>query len=160
MWRLIIMPNKKWSKLNHMQLGQYGEYYAKMEFASYGYDVYTSEVDDHGVDFVARDAKTGVFYEVQVKSMFKGNYVFMQKDKLVLDDRHLVCFLHFEEDMLPEVYVIPATAWNEPNSVLVDRNYDKPGQKSKPEWGINYSKKNVDVIEKYKAENYFNNMQV
>lgn len=94
-------------------------------------------VDDHGVDFVARDAKNGVFYEVQVKSMFKGNYVFMQKDKLVLDDRHLVCFLHFEDDMLPEVYVIPATAWNEPNSVLVDRNYDKPGQKSKPEGGIN-----------------------
>lgn len=42
----------------------------------------------------------------------------------------------------------------------LDRNYDKPGQKSKPEWGINYSKENIDVIEKYKAENYFNSMQV
>ena len=31
--------------------------YAKMEFTSYGYDVYTSEVDDHGVDFVARNVK-------------------------------------------------------------------------------------------------------
>ena len=49
------MPRMKWDKLNQRQLGQYGEYYAKMEFASYGYDVYTSEVDDHGVDFVARD---------------------------------------------------------------------------------------------------------
>ena len=49
------MPSKKWSGLNHMQLGQFGEYYAKMEFASYGFDVYTSEVDDHGVDFIARD---------------------------------------------------------------------------------------------------------
>ena len=35
------MPSKKWSGLNHMQLGQFGEYYAKMEFASYGFDVYT-----------------------------------------------------------------------------------------------------------------------
>ena len=55
------MPRMKWDKLNQRQLGQYGEYYAKMEFASYGYDVYTSEVDDHGVDFVARDIVTGTF---------------------------------------------------------------------------------------------------
>ena len=48
------MPNTNWSELSHLQLGRYAEYYAKMEFASFGYDVYTSEVDDHGVDFVAR----------------------------------------------------------------------------------------------------------
>ena len=137
------MPSKKWSGLNHMQLGQFGEYYAKMEFASYGFDVYTSEVDDHGVDFIARDIKTGIFYEVQVKSMFKGKYVFIKKDKLVMDDRHLVCFLHFIENELPEIYVIPATAWETPNAVLVDRNYVKP------EWGINFSNKNQALLEKY-----------
>ena len=86
------MPSKKWSGLNHMQLGQFGEYYAKMEFASYGFDVYTSEVDDHGVDFIARDIKTGIFYEVQVKSMFKGKYVFIKKDKLEL---HIFPAVHF-----------------------------------------------------------------
>lgn len=151
------MPSKKWSELNHMQLGQYGEYYAKMEFASYGFDVYTSEVDDQGVDFVARNMKTGVFYEVQVKSIYKGNYVFIRKDKLIMDDSHLVCFLHFEEDMLPEVYIIPATAWNKPNAVLVDRNY-RVEQKSKPEWGINYSQKNKGMLEEYKADRFFRNI--
>ena len=39
------MPNLVWSKLNHLQLGKYAEYYAKMEFASYGFEVYSSEVD-------------------------------------------------------------------------------------------------------------------
>lgn len=63
------MPNLKWSELTPMQLGQYAEYYSKMEFTSYGYDVYTSEVDDHGVDFVAKDSKSDIFYEVQVKPM-------------------------------------------------------------------------------------------
>ena len=58
------MPKMKWSDLRPMQLGRYAEYYAKMEFASYGYDIYTSEVDDHGVDFVARDVKTDIFYEI------------------------------------------------------------------------------------------------
>ena len=73
------MPKMKWSELSPMQIGRYAEYYAKMEFTSYGYDVYTSEVDDHGVDFVARDVKTDIFYEIQVKSLRKGNYAFIPK---------------------------------------------------------------------------------
>ncbi len=136
------MPNMIWSKLNKNQLGQYGEYYAKMEFASYGWDIYTSEVDDHGVDFVAKDVKTGNFFEVQVKSIYKGNYAFIKKDKIHLDEYHLVCLLHFIECELPQIYIIPTIAWENPNSVLVDRDYNQEGQTTKPEWGINYSKKN------------------
>ena len=77
--------NTDWEKLSPLQLGQFGEYYAKMEFASYGYEVYTSEVDDHGVDFIAKKKDTGIFYEVQVKSQYKGKYLFVKKDKLVME---------------------------------------------------------------------------
>lgn len=149
------MPNKKWSELNHMQLGRYGEYYAKMEFSSYNYEVYTSEVDNHGVDFVAKNSNTGEFFEVQVKSVRKGSYTYIQKDKITLDKYHLVCFLYFTDGELPKVYIIPATAWKTPNAVLVDRKYNIPGQKSKPEWGIQYSKKNAHLLEKYSIENFF-----
>ena len=72
------MPKMKWSELSPMQIGRYAEYYAKMEFTSYGYDVYTSEVDDHGVDFVA-SKNSGIYYEIQVKSLRKGNYAFIPK---------------------------------------------------------------------------------
>ena len=77
--------------------------------------------------------------------------MFIKKDKLVMDDRHLVCFLHFIENELPEIYVIPATAWKNPNAVLVDRNYDKP------EWGINFSNKNQTLLEQYRPECFFKN---
>lgn len=147
------MPNLNWSKLNHMQIGRYAEYYAKMEFTSYGYDVYTSEVDDHGVDFVAKSPQ-GVFLEVQVKAV-RDNYVFIRKDKITLDDAHLVCYMRFSDGALPEVYLIPASVWNTPNAVFVSRDYEKPGQKSKPEWGINYSLKNSCLLEPYRAENFF-----
>lgn len=153
------MPCLEWSKLNSMQLGQYAEYYAKMEFTSYRYEVYTSEIDDHGVDYVAKAPNKSSFYEIQVKSMCRGNYVFISKDKIKMDDRHLVCFLHFEDNAMPEVYIIPITAWKTPNAVLVDREYDKPGQKSKPEWGINYSKKNKHLLEPYKIEHFFEKSQ-
>ena len=71
----------------------------------------------------------------------------------VLTSDRLVCYLHFLDDQLPDVFVIPATAWDKPNAVLVERNYDKPGQTSKPEWGINISKKNFRVLDSYKADN-------
>ena len=53
------MKNDKynWDNLNRLQIGKYAEYYAKMEFTSYGFDVYTSEVDDKGIDFVIRNQK-------------------------------------------------------------------------------------------------------
>ena len=41
-----------------------------MEFTSYGFDVYTSEVDDHGIDFIAK-GMDGTYYEVQVKNKQK-----------------------------------------------------------------------------------------
>lgn len=148
------MPKMKWSDLRPMQLGRYAEYYAKMEFASYGYDVYTLEVDDHGVDFVARK-NTGIYYEIQVKSLLKGNYTFISKELMDCnDDKRLVCFLKFLDGRLPDVYVIPATAWQNLNDALIYRKYDKPGQSSKPEWGISCANKNLPLLEKYRAEKY------
>ena len=52
----------KWFELTPLQLGRYAEYYSKMEFASYGFEVYTSEVDDHGVDFIVKYPGTSIFY--------------------------------------------------------------------------------------------------
>lgn len=149
------MPNTNWSKLSHLQLGRYAEYYAKMEFASYGYDVYTSEVDDHGVDFVARNPDDGQYYEIQVKAVRNLDYVYIRKDKMVLSPARLVYLLLFSNGTLPDCYVIPSQTWKDPNALFVDRNYDKPGQKSTPEWGINLSKKNLPLLEPYREEQYF-----
>lgn len=149
------MPNTNWSELSHLQLGRYAEYYAKMEFASYGYDVYTSEVDDHGVDFVARNPDDGQYYEIQVKAVRNLDYVYIRKDKMVLSPARLVYLLLFSNGTLPDCYVIPSQTWKDPNALFVDRNYDKPGQKSPPEWGINLSKKNLPLLEPYREEQYF-----
>ena len=88
------MPNTNWSELSHLQLGRYAEYYAKMEFASYGYDVYTSEVDDHGVDFVARNPNDGEYYEIQVKAVRNLDYFISEKIKwcVLLLDWCICCY--------------------------------------------------------------------
>jgi len=145
-----------WSKLSSQQLGRYAEYYAMMEFSSHGCDVYSSEVDDHGVDFVVKI--NNKFYEVQVKSMFKSSYVYMLKTKMDKhDDSRLVCLLRFVENELPNAYIIPALAWQEPNEILVDRNYENTS-KSKPEFGIQFSQKNKNLFNEHTAEEFFKDM--
>ena len=145
------MPRKKWSALSALQLGRYAEYYAKMEFTSYGYDVYTSEVDDHGVDFIAKN-KNGIYYEVQVKSVRNDNYVYILKNKIILDKNHLVCFIRFIDGEMPDCYVFPATVWENPSGSLFTSK-DYVGLKSSPEYGINVkTKKNLDLMQNYKVE--------
>ena len=133
-----------------MQLGRYAEYYSKMEFASYGFDIYTSEVDDHGIDFIAK-SKDGRYLELQVKAVRQTNYIFMRKDKWNICDQnmHLILML-FADGKLPDVYLIPATAWQMPNALLCDKDYD--GLKSAPEYGVNISKKNMPLLDFYKID--------
>lgn len=148
------MPNKEWNMLNNLQLGRYAEYFAKMEFASYGLEVYTSEVDDHGIDFIVKDKK-GRFCEIQVKSKTNNGYVFMQKNKFDIDNKNFyLTLLVFKTGKLPDIFLIPSETWKEPNGVFVDRKYNKPGQKSKPEYGINISQVKYDILEMFKFEEY------
>lgn len=144
------MPNSDWSKLNNLQLGRYAEYYAKMEFASYGFEVYTSEVDDHGVDFIVK-TKSGRFLEIQVKSVRQSNYVFMQKSKWNIESPYtFLTLLLFEDGKLPDTYLIPASTWKTTNGLFCDKDF--VDLKSKPEYGLKLSKKNMPLLRSYMLE--------
>jgi hypothetical protein len=78
------MPNLIWSTLNSLQVGKYAEYLSKMEFTSYGFHVYSNEVDDHGIDFIVK-SQSKKYYEIQVKSLRLGstNYILLVKINLI-----------------------------------------------------------------------------
>ena len=115
----------------------------------YGFQVFTTEVDDRGIDFVARH-ETDPFIEIQVKSLRSMGYVFMQKSKFSLGENVYLSLGLLFQDEPPLLYLIPSTVWLSPDSVFVERNYE--GLKSKPEWGLNISKKNMPVLEQYRFE--------
>lgn len=142
------MPDYNWSHLTTVQLGRYAEYYAKMEFTSYGLVVFSSEIDDIGIDFVVRSPSKR-YYEIQVKSIRDTTgYIFAQKDKFdAYQDNLYMAVVVFKDGYHPKMYLIPATEWQKPNDLLRDRDYE--GLKSKPEWGINISAKNMPVLEQY-----------
>ena len=135
-----------WSKLNKQQVGTFSEYFVKMELTMHGFQVYTTEVDDRGIDFVAR-YNEGPFFTVQVKSVRGFNYVFMQKDKFSPSKESYLALAILDEGEEPNLYLIPSTAWLEPNDLFKDKNYE--GKKSRPEWGLNISEKNMSLLYEY-----------
>jgi hypothetical protein len=149
------MGRYAWSRLNHLQVGRFAEYFVKMEFALYGFQIYTAEVDDRGIDFVVR-YESGGFHEIQVKSIRGLNYIFLSKDKFPLRPDRVAAIVLLLEEQPPDLYLIPAQAWATPNALLVNREYE--GKQSKPEWGLNLSSKNLALLGDYRFERMVTSM--
>ena len=145
-----------WSALNRQQVGAFAEYFVKMELTMHGFEVYSTEVDDRGIDFIAR-LNGSVFIEIQVKSLRKSGYVFMEKDKFKLKDHAYLALVLLNEGKEPELFLIPSAAWKTTDGVFVNRDY--MGKKSKPEWGVNVSKKNMGRLSEYIFDKAVTEMQ-
>lgn len=143
------MERYDWSRLNSLQMGRYAEYFVKMEFTLYGFDVYTSEVDDRGIDFVIRKG-CDRYYDIQVKSVYKSKYIFFPKHKFELRANLYAAIVIFSDCEIPKLYLVPAMAWRRPNPLFVSRDYEM--KKSKPEWGLNLSQRNNDLLAKHSFE--------
>ena len=74
-------------------------------------------------------------------------YVFMEKTKFDLHEHVYLAFGLLRENEPPELFLILSTVWRAPDSVFVDRKYE--GLKSRPEWGLNLSKKNALMLAPY-----------
>lgn len=100
-----------WAELNRLQTGRYGEYFAKMALVRAGFDVFSPEVDDNGIDFVLRtDGDEPSYYDVQVKTVrSKSTYVFMRKEKFRLLPNLLLALVVLDGGSEPEIYLIPAS---------------------------------------------------
>lgn len=149
------MKRYEWDKLNHLQVGRYAEYFVKMEVTMYGFDVYTSEVDDKGIDFIIRK-NADTYFDIQVKAVRNSNYIFFRKGKFKIKDNLYAAVVLLSQQKAPRLYLIPSTVWNNPNVVFVSKDYE--GKKSVPEYGINISKKNVSILEEYRFDKVLENL--
>ncbi|MAF82900.1 MAG: hypothetical protein CL797_02210 [Chromatiales bacterium] len=144
----------EWSELNNQQKGTYGEYLAKMEFTMYGLSVFTAEVDDRGIDFVARN-KGGMHFDVQVKTITGKNYTYISESKFHNID--VVCLVVLKEHSEPTIYLLKASDWSKDKSGLL--NYKHYPNSKEPEYGINFTKKRVEHIQKYKFDNVISSLK-
>jgi hypothetical protein len=131
----------QWSSLNRLQLGKYAEYLAKMEFVLLGCDVFTSEVDDHGIDFVVR-TREGKHYDVQVKSYRPGtSYVYLDP----LHQTLLLALVRFIDKEPPTLFLIQSAGGDEPNAMFKKCFYTHKGARLW-EWGLPLNRKTLAVL--------------
>ena len=140
--------------LNKQQTGRLAETIAITSFLSWGFEVFVPLVDDRGIDFLVRHPDSLKMLEIQVKGVTGRKYAYIRKSTTNPKTTHMryVCYARFDSQPCPELFLIPVKAWESPNPVLVDYAYDSPGCKSKPEYGINYSKKNAHLLEPYRMD--------
>lgn len=139
---------------NKLRLGIIGELYAQYIMDSFGYDVFPSIVDDHGIDLIA--VKDNQKLKIQVKTVNVETYVYFPKEKFdkVMGSDYLIIYIRVDKDGKPTCFAFPSNIWknvqsesNWSNEQFVFRPYTN--KKSKPEYGINVSKRYYDKDSKY-----------
>lgn len=111
------MLPRQYSNLNDTQKGAFGEAYAKMAFALYGFEVYASDCDDRGIDFVARRPGSH-FYLAQVKTTRPGANPFIPERKFQLSDQFLFVAVRLDDDHEPVIYLARGSEWATPETCL------------------------------------------
>ena len=149
------MEKQKWKDLSPLQIGKYSEYIAKMEFILYGFDVYSPELDDKGIDFIVRKDDS-FYFEIQVKAVRDFNYIYFQKSKFQIRENLYAFILIYRKGLKPSMYLIPSNIWNKPNKLFVSRDYK--GKKSVPEFGINLSEINLPELDEFLLEKTIENI--
>jgi hypothetical protein len=139
------MEKYLWSQMTSQKLGRYAEHLVCTELLARNFDIYTVDVDDHGIDMIVRK-RNSIFYEFQVKSNRNLNYIFFPKATFSPGNNLFAVIVPFFEGEVPQLYLIPSTTWLEPNSFFVSRDYGQEGQTSKPEWGLNFSTKHLPLL--------------
>jgi hypothetical protein len=111
-----------WKNLNKQQVGAFSEYFVKMEMIMYGFQVYSTEVDDRGIDFLTR-YENKPFFSIQVKSVRGMNCVFMRKKYFKLSADLYLALAILNEGVEPKLFLIPSKPWEKPNELIKDRDY-------------------------------------
>jgi len=138
-----------WSELNNTRKGRCAEYLVCMQLSLAGVDVYRSEVDDRGIDFVIRCSREQKIkhYDIQVKSGTINNWLFVPKDKFIPRENLLLALAVFRKNAdLPLFFLIPSLDIPSRKDLFTYRPYK--GKKTKPEWGITPKESNIHILEK------------
>ncbi len=155
-----------YSKLKtNLYVGEFGEQLVKLNFVINEIDTFTPLIDDKAIDFIARIDENS-YYDVQVKTirLTKDRYFYETKEKWGEEIRQhlLIAFVILLANKEPTLLLIPGKQWKEEsllNKIFSNRDYN--GLKSKPEWGLNFTSKNLEyLVEKYEINKTLENLKV
>ena len=110
----------------------------------YGLLVFSAEVDDRGIDFVAR-RNDGMHFDVQVKTITERNYTYISQSKF--SEKLIVCLVVLSENSPPDLYLFLGSDWgNDRTGLLSHKKF--PSQKE-AEYGINITMKRLPLLQNF-----------
>lgn len=147
-------------QLNKHQIGQFGNYWVRMYLTGLGIKIIEKSVRVNNF-FATLNSDPIEIYVRTARPKNNISYSFILKEAWgnILRDNVYVSLVLVEKNSLPAIYLISAKSWEQPNGLLVDRDYSKVGQISKPEWGISTNQKNMELLQEYELMKQLNNMQ-
>mgnify|MGYP001582516893 CR=1 FL=1 len=128
------------------------------EFIKNGFDVFSTEVDDKGIDLVVKN-EHGEYFDIQVKTS-NQTYMFMRKEVFKPRPNLYVALLILDKKETQFFILIPSLDFkNKPlPTFLKDKDYE--GKKSQPEYGISTSDKHLsEIIERYLFSKIIDNLK-
>lgn len=111
-------------------------------------EVLVTQEMDMEIDIIA-ELENGEAIRIVVRSASPDSqYTWISQNKFDISDDRLYMAVVYEK--IPSnkvIYLIPSIKWQNSKEIFKTKNYGKPGQVSKPEYGINFSQKTIDEIE-------------
>jgi len=144
------MLKTSYNHLNNIQKGSFVEAYAKMAFTLEGFEVYTTEYDDRGVDFVIRNGD-GKYFAVQVKATSESANPFVYAEKFVATNEFLLCAVRLVEGQSPDLYLASGSDWDTEKECL---HFNPGGGRAGAYYELRFAKLHSESLKRHRFENY------
>ncbi|MCG8607471.1 DUF4365 domain-containing protein [bacterium] len=144
------MLRTSYKHLNTIQKGTFGEAYAKMAFTLEGFEVYSSEYDDRGIDFIVRN-RSGRFFSVQVKATDDTSNPFVYESKFRDRDDYIFCAARIIDGEQPSLYIAQGSEWKTGIECLY---YNSEGGKSGPYYEMRFASKYREQLVQFEFRTY------
>jgi len=144
------MLKTTYQHLNTVQKGSFGEAFSKMAFTLEGFEVYASEYDDRGIDFIVRNS-SGKYFSVQVKATDQSSNPFIKKDKFQVTDDFIFCAVRIIEGEPPVLYIARGSDWEQGIDCL---NYNPNGGAIGPYYEIRFAGKYQEQLAQFEFRTY------
>ena len=149
------MLKTSYNHLNNIQKGSFAEAYAKMAFTLEGFEVYTTDYDDRGVDFVIRNGD-GYYFSVQVKSVGEGSNPFVYAEKFIATGEFLFCAVRLVEGEHPDLYLASGKDWDTEKECL---HFNPGGGSAGAYYEMRFAKIYSESLIRHKFENYIERLK-
>jgi len=137
--------------MNKYEFNKWAVSVVEQAFIQRGFKVENINLPAAEADFLAVSS-SGENLKVKVRAISQiGSYVFSLKKHFNINDFDLymvIAYIPNKDEQ--ELYLIPASEWGKDIYPFKGKDYNKPGQKSQPEWGVSFSMKAKAALETYR----------